>query len=326
MLDVTKLFSPSAVAKAIKARSPVGTPIADEFYPAAIRTTHHKSVIGIDEITRIAKAVPVVRRGTSSISIGGAVRNISFIEPQPIDINQFIPQKDINDLETLGITTRDLFVNNNVGFLQDTIRKTIESLTAQSVSGKIAFAMEVDGSLDTYEIDFGTVPVFAPDLLHSDANADLETVQEDLMTIAETVEENGYGSDVTFYAGKKVFKRYVALIKALPNDSRMEAKVNGNTITIGDYTIKRMASRYYDPATKTYKPVVADTKLLCRSNNHDFGFKYLAIDSVKTGTHAVPMLVYPRVVEDPDGYKLYGKSTPLPIPVVKAMCEATVVA
>jgi len=323
MFDVTKLFSPSAIAHAIKHTTPIGTPIADEFYPKAIRTNHHKSVIGVDEITKIVKAVPVVRRGTASISIGGGSRSISYIEPQPIDIHTFAGAKDLNDIQTLDGTGQQVYVNNSISFLRNTILTTVEALSAQSLSGKISFAMKIDGNMDTYEIDYGTIPVYTPAALWTAAESDLETVLEDMMDMAEVVEKNGFGQEVMFYAGKKVFKRIAGLIKALSNDSRIDAKVNGMTITIGDYTVKRMSATYYDPASKTYKPAVADTKMLCKSKNAGFGFKYLAIDSLKNGLKATPMLIDPKLVDDPEGYKIYGKSTPLPIPTVKGMCEGT---
>jgi hypothetical protein len=55
-----------------------------------------------------------------------------------------------------------------------------------------------------------------------------------------------------------------------------------------------------------------------------FRFYYLALDDLDANLQGMPFYVKPLKQDDPSGYKLIGKSKPLPVPVPKAICKATV--
>lgn len=317
-----KLFTAQAIAHAIKTLPEYKTPVMDTFYPGNIRTTHPFSMIGIDEISETVKAVPVVRRGTASVSLGGGSRSQTYIEPQPIDVNSFVGAKDLNDLKLLDNSGQQTYVNSKVDFIRKTVRATSEALCAQSLSGKISYAMKTESGMDTYEVDFGTVGAYTISEKWEASTTKLDHVLTHLMDMAETIETNGFGSNVEFYAGKTAFSKVAAMVMALGNDTRIEAKVDGNVIKLGGYLITRMAATYYDPKTKTMKKAIDDKFVQAIGKDAAFGFKYLAIDDLDAGLQAMPIFINPMKVSDPSGWKIMGQSKPLPIPVVKAMVKA----
>jgi hypothetical protein len=321
-----KLFTQAAIAHAIKTLPEIKSPVMDTFYPAASRTTHPFSMIGIDEISETVKAVPVVRRGTASISVGGGSRSQSYIEPQPIDVNSFAGAKDLNDLKLLDSAGQQTYVNAKIDFIRKTVRATSEALCAQSLSGKISYAMKTETGMDTYEVDFGTVATATIAEKWGADTTQLKHILTHLMDMAETIETAGFGSNVEFYAGKTAFSEVASKVIAMGNDTRIEAKVDGNVIKLGGYTITRMAATYYDPKAKTYKKAIDDKFVQAVGKDAAFGFKYLAIDDLDAGLQAMPIFINPKKVDDPSGWKIMGQSKPLPIPVVKAMVKAQVIA
>lgn len=319
------LFSVAAVAISIKQLPELKTPIMDTFYPEETRTKHTFATIGVDEITEIVKAVPVVRRGSSAVGIGGSTGSIKFIEPQPVIVSDFVDAKTLNDIKVLNQNGQQVYVNSRVDFMRKTIRATSEALCAQSLSGTISFPMKTESGMDTYTIEFGTVPTYTISTKWDVANTTLQMIIDDLSAMSEAIETDGFGANVEFYAGKKVFATVSAKIAALPNDQRSDAKVSGSTITLGGYTIYRFVATYYDPKTKMRVKAIADTSIQAKSKDTPFSFKYLAIDDLDAGLQPEPLFVKTIKSEDPSGYKLLGHSKPLPIPVVKAMRKATAV-
>ncbi len=319
------LFSLAAVAVAIRQLPDLKTPIMDTFYPEETRTKHSFATIGIDEITELVKAVPVVRRGSSSVGIGGAIGSIKFIEPQPIIVNDFVDAKTLNDIKTLNADGQQTYVNSRVEFMRKTIRATSEALCAQSLSGTISFPMKTENGMDTYTIEFGTVPTYTISAKWDLGTTTLQMIIDDLSAMSEAIEQDGFGSNNEFYAGKKVFAAVSAKISSLPNDQRLDAKVLGATITLGGFTIYRFVATYYDPKTKARVKAIADTSIQAKSKDTAFSFKYLAIDDVDAGLQPEPLFVKTIKSDDPSGYKVLGHSKPLPIPVVKAMRKATAV-
>lgn len=326
---IKNLFSLAAVAIAIRQLPDLKTPIMDTFYPEDVRTQHPFATIGIDEIIETIKAVPVIKRGSSSVGIGGAAGSIKFIEPLPVAVKEFIGADVLNNLKVLTATGQQAYVqsyvNSRVDYMRKVIRATSESLSGQSLSGKISYAMKTENGMDTYEVDFGTVPTYAVLKKWGASDTTLQDIIDDLSEMAEGIAEDGFGENIDFYAGKTAFSSLSAKISALPNDQRLDAKIVGGTIVIGGYTIYRFVSTYYDPKQKKRVKAIADKAIQAKSKDAAFGFKYLAIDDLDAGLQPLPLFIKTVKVDDPSGYNVIGNSKPLPIPVVKAMRIATVI-
>ncbi|MBN1839767.1 MAG: major capsid protein [Campylobacterales bacterium] len=322
---IKNLFSLAAVAVAIRQLPDLKTPIMDTFYPEDIRTQHPFATIGIDEIIETIKAVPVIKRGSSSVGIGGSTGSIKFIEPLPVGVKEFVGADVLNNLKVLTATGQQAYVNSRVDYMRKVIRATSESLSGQSLSGKISYAMKTENGMDTYEVDFGEVPTYSVPKKWDASDTTLQDIIDDLNAMAEGIAEDGFGENIDFYAGKTAFSAISSKISALPNDQRLDAKVVAGTIIIGGYTIYRFVSTYYDPKQKKRVKAIADKAIQAKSKDSAFSFKYLAIDDLDAGLQPLPLFIKTVKVDDPSGYNVIGNSKPLPIPVVKAMRIATVI-
>lgn len=320
------LFSLAAISVAIKQLPVLKTPIMDTFYPEDVRTQHPFATIGIDEIIETIKAVPVIKRGSSSVGIGGATGSIKFIEPLPVGVKEFVGADVLNNLKVLTPAGQQAYVNSRIDYMRKVIRATSESLSGQSLSGKISYAMKTETGMDTYEVDFGAVPTYTVVKKWGHADTTLQDIIDDLSEMAEGIAEDGFGENIDFYAGKTAFSALSSKISSLPNDQRLDAKVVGGTIAIGGYTIYRFVSTYYDPKQKKRVKAIADKAIQAKSKDSAFSFKYFAIDDLDAGLQPLPLFVKTVKVDDPSGYNIIGNSKPLPIPVVKAMRIATVIA
>lgn len=319
------LFSIEAVAVAINTLPEIETPILDEFYPKEIRQQHPFASIGLNELIEIAKAVPVVQRGGTAVAIGSGKGAISLIEPLPVYIQEFVEAKTINDLKILTTAGQQAYVNSRIDFMRRTVYATMEALAGQSLSGAISYAMKTEAGLDTYEVNFGTIPTFTPTKKWDLPTTTLKDVRKDLRTMAKMIQKAGFGSKVKFRTGETVFDALVDKIEALPNDQRSDARVDGNVISLGGgFKINLFVSSYYDPKLKDYVQPIADTEIQAFSENISFNFKYLAIDDLDAGLQPTPLFIKTVKQEAPSGYNLIGNSKPLPIPVVKSMVKATV--
>lgn len=324
-MPLRKIVTTTNVAQQLSKLPALNTPVMEDIYPQSVRDTHPSSIIKIEEISEIVKAVPVVRRGSSSVTIGGKGSSVSYIEVQPVDVNMPVGAHTLNDLKNLDQNAQQNWLRGRVDYARKIIRATSEALCAQSLSGKINFAMKTDAGLDSYVIDFGTVSIVTNTKKWDDGATTLGDIVSYLQTMAETIEENGGGTEVEFKVGKKAFAALSAKILALGNDTRIEAKVDGGTITLAGYRLTRYATRYWDPKTKAYKDVIDPKKVKAVAKDGGFAFRYLAIDDIDAGLKALPIYMKALKVEDPSGWKLMAHSKPLPIPDVKAMADGTVV-
>jgi len=321
-MPLKTIITPKAVREELNKLGPIQTPVMDDIYPASSRDTYPFDTIKIEEVTAIAKAVPVVARGSASITLGGGSTTQSDIEPLPVLVNKTITAADLNRIKTLSSSGQRVWLRNTIDYIRKTTRKTAEALCAQSLSGKIEFAMKTDEGIDTYTIDYGS-PLGVTDTLDL-ANVSLADVYLYLSDLAQKIEENGGGSDIQFRVGRTAYAGILKLAIATDNKSGVDIQIGQNAITIGGYVIKRYASRYYDPKTKTYKDVIGPKVIKAVAMDGGFAFRYLAIDDVDAGLQALPIWINSVKQSDPSGYKVIGQSKPLPIPAVKSICDGAV--
>jgi len=321
---IGQLFSTQSIAAALAILPDIHTRVMDDIYPESVRATHEFAHIGVDELTQIAHAVPVVRRGSQSYALGGGSGNLKFIEPQPIDTNYFISAKELNDVKMLSQDGQQTWVQNKIDYGRKTLRATAEAIACQSLTGTISYPMKIEGGFDTYTLAFGTVASVTPTKMFNATGATIGDINDTLNKMAEAIEDSGFGMKVEFRCGAAVESFLVGMIGALSNDTRIIAKVDAAGIQIGRHTIKMLKGRYRNPQTKAYVNAIGDNELLALDMESGFRFRYLAIDDLDAGLAPLPLFVNQIQTKDPSGYKLIYKSTPLPIPVVSAMRKATV--
>ncbi len=319
-----QLFSQQSIAAALAIMPDVKTKVMDDVYPENMRSLHSFAQISLQELTEIARAVPVVRRGSQSVNIGGASGSINFIEPQPIDTVYHVSAKELNDLKMLSSDGHEVWVQNKIEYGRRILRATADALSCQSLTGTISYPMKIDGGFDIYTISFGTVPAVTPTKMWNSTGATIGDVNDTLNKMTETIEDNGFGIQVEFRCGAAVENFLVNLISTLSNDTRIAAKVGEDYIQIGKHKIKMLKARYWNPQTNTNVNAIGDNEIQAIDMGTDRAFKYMAIDNLNAELAALPIFVNP--VRDPmgKGYSLNFMSTPFPIPRVKAMAKATV--
>jgi hypothetical protein len=322
-MGLKEIITQAAVAKAIKSLPPINTPIMDRFY--ASRKSYYKPVIGIDEVVEVAKAVPVIKRGGEPIIIGQGKGARTFIEAQPIEVKRTLGAAEINDIVAATNERKEAFLADQVDHIRKVVRSTAEGIAAQSLSGRIAWALR-GGENSLYEIDFGAVNTVTPSTLFDAAGVKLSAVIDLLTKLSEKIQENGFGGNVKFDFGAKAYYALLNLVIALPNDARIRASVNGNTINLAGYELSLNASRYFDPIDNTYKYAIAPEKILAWDANAGFELRYLAVDNIAANFEPTPLYINAYQTVNGKSWIVEGESKPLPIPVVKAMATATVVA
>ena len=68
--------------------------------------------------------------------------------------------------------------------------------------------------------------------------------------------------------------------------------------------------------------VIDSKKLYAVALDAPFTLYYCAIDDLDANLLPMPLYVMAQKKQDPSGYKIIGKSKPLPVPVPKAICIA----
>ena len=321
MMELDKLIqNPKIIAEVIKTLPPIHTKVLDEVY--SHKVNHPFQQIGIKEVQDVTGAVPVVRRGAPGVPVSGGDASISYIEPQPIKVTDSVTAVDANNLKSMGTQGYRAFMAQKLDILRRKIKLTTEALAAQSLTGKISYPIRLEnGQNDTYEVDFGAPLSYTPSKTWD--SADLRTVFNQLVEIEAVLQEEGIANGVTFWAGKSAFMELVGKVQNLNTNTVPRPSVEGNKINLFGYTIEMVNQKYRLP-DGTLKPVVPDNQIVAFDKNAGFTLFYLAIDNFKAGLQAVPMFISSYQTQDGSSYVIQAESKPLPVPIVKAICWATV--
>lgn len=320
-IDLRKYFTPAAVAKTLAALPPLNTPVMDLIYPESVRTNHPLPVIGVDEITAVIKNVPVVKRGSPAVSIDGGGESITYIEVQPVDTETFIDAAALNNLKLLKEEGIQQYIQNRIDRMRKTVRKTSEALSAQSLTGAISYPMKTKSGWDSYNINFGSTLEYMPAKTWDTAT--LEEMLLDLINISTLIIEQGFGSKVEFLVGKDVFVKAASKVLALQDGGTVAAKITPDGIQVASFTLRLFSGTYLNPQTGASTATVDAKKICAVAVDAPFAFYYLAIDDIDAGLLPMPFYASPEKKKNPSGIEVVGKSKPLPVPVPKAICWAT---
>jgi hypothetical protein len=322
-INLRQYFTPKAIADTLEMLPPLSSPVMDKVYPEASRRQHQFPVLGFSEIKRVVKNVPVVRRGSVAVAVEGDTGGITYIEPQPIEISTFLSAKELNDMKLLSDKGIQEHINDKIDFLRRIIRKTTEALSAQSLTGEISYPMKTATGLDTYTVNFGSTLSYTINTAWDSSNKKLSGILEDLIGISEAISEGGY-SNIAFLAGSKAFSSLANLVLITAVESKISAQITEKNIMLAGFTIELMNSKYIDLTTGQTKYAVPPDKICAVSLDASHTLYYCAIDDIEAGLVAMPFFATPDTKKNPSGVEIVGKSKPLPVPVVDAICWATV--
>lgn len=325
MFDLKSLFTKESIVRYLKALPILKTPVLDIVF--SDRPQLPLPVVGADMVSATVNTLPVVRRGAPSIPATAKTGEIAFYEPLAVRPNVQVTGQDLNNLKILNITGKDAWAREKTDFLRRVVRKTTEGMCAVSLSGTLAWPVQLEsGGFDAWEIAFGSILSVTPDPLWSAEAAKLKDVFVTLQDMEEAIQEKGYGGQIEIWAGKTAYNTLFALAEDSKTTAKIRVELTDQGINIGGYLVKRRAERYRNPQTGTMTPVVADkvVKMIAKDANHRL--VYCAVDDLDANLQAMPFFAKPIKLEDPSGYKLVAESKPFPLPNVDGICDATVVA
>lgn len=323
-IDLRKFFTPKAIAETLETLPPIQTPVLDRIYPEPNRKQHQLPVLGINELRRTVKNVPVVRRGTSAVTLEGKEGAITYIEPQPVEVSSFLTAKELNDMKLLGERGLQDYIREIIDYQRQVIRKTTEALAAQSLTGEISYPMKTNAGLDTYTVNFGSTNSYTVTTAWNSNGKTLDDVLKDLIEISTVITEKGY-SNVAFLAGTEAFVALAKLVISLQGKT-INAQVTEKAISVAGFTVELFNGVYVDLTDGSTKYVVDPEKLCAVGLDAPFRLYYCAIDDIDAGLVAMPFFAVPDMKKNPSGVEIIGKSKPLPVPVVDAICWADVIA
>lgn len=321
-LNLRPFLTPQAVARTVQAAPPLLQPIRNTVFTNAQQ--HPLPIIGLDDIAEVIENVPVVRRGTQAVPLNQGGRDSVFIEPQGVDVSTFVSAAEMNNWRVLNNQSIQQMVDSKLRKQQMTVRKTTEALCAQSLTGVISYPMKVDnGGTDTYDIDYGSTLTFDPAKKWSAADITVADMFEDLVEMDSLIQKSGWGGKLVVLAGKKAFSRIVKVGNKGSKQDAISVRIEKESVHLGVYEIRLVTAVYKGVNGQSVKEV-GDNAICMVDLAAPHGFWYLSIDDLEAGLVALPFFANPEYTRNPSGVSIVGRSKPLPAPVVKAICWATV--
>lgn len=315
-----KCFGVQAVATLLGTRKNVASPIRSQFFGDGGQWPF--ASIPYSELLGIIENVPVVRRGTQAYALDTGNNNITTIEPQGIDLSDFISAAVINNLKALSSDGVQAYANQIMNRMMNTAQRTTEALCAQALTGKISYPMKAaNGAMDAYEIDYG-MPNTLPDADLSSATSIMD-FYDVLDKIYQTLQDHGYGDSMTIGAGKTAFSLALKLAESSKSNVLKVSIVNQGEISVGGYTIKLQSGRYKSFGGLMV-PKIPDNALCAEDLSAGAQVKYLALDDIENGLQPLPFGTSTDIKKNPSILEIIGRSKPLPIVAVGAICWAKV--
>lgn len=327
-IELRRFFTKEAIAASLANMPPLRTQVMDLIYPEANRVNHPLPVVGYQDMGLPSGNIPVVKRGTQSYPLVAADGSLGLIEPQPVNPSTFLTAADINNMKMLDGQGQQQLIDNKLDNLRRACRATTEALAAQSLTGSISYPMRAEGgTLLTYQIGFGTPASVAIDAANywDAAGTKLAHIIKQLGQIADELKKTAPGSDIVFACGFDVYAALIDKVSALNNSSM--ARVENDAIVLGGgIKVTLLSGTYTDLAAGTPVPVVAAKTIIAVDRSAGFRLFYAALDNLEAGLVAMPFFATQVESKDPSGIKIIGESKPLPVPNVKAIVTARVIA
>lgn len=326
-MDIRKYYNVKAIAQRLQQLPPLKTTVIDAFYGRKIN--HPFDRVGRSDITAIGAPAPLIARGAPSLPVTGGVLSLDDYEPFEVANHQFFTAADMNRLRHLdeqSIEARLAGVDDN---LRRICRVTTEAIASVALTGTVAWPVALEGGkMETYQVQFGSTLSFTPDKLWDDAAINVRQIFDHLQEMESLVQEGGYGGTVEFWAGKTAYNVLLALVETYGENpkAKLRVEVSARGISIGEFVIKKMTETYVHPETGAVTPKVAANKIMAFATDAVHTLFYCALDDLDARLQPMPYFSKPIDTKDPSGVKIVGRSKPFPVPVVKAICWATVTA
>ncbi len=325
MLDIRGLFTREAIVRYLTALPVMKTPIMDSLF--VNRPQLAMPIIGVHEIKGVVHALPVVKRGSASIPATRDTGQADFYEPLPVKPNTFVGGMDLNNLKLLGQNAKDTWAQGKADLLRRGVRKTTEALCSQALGGKIDWAVQMEaGGFERWVIDFGNPLSVVPAKKWDAEGVRLADVFETLTNMQEALEAEGYGGEIEIQASGDVYNVLFGLAENSKTTAKIRVEITDQGINIGGFLIRRRAEKYRDPETRQMQPVLPAKTVRMVARDADHRLIYAAVDDLDANLQPLPMFIKPLKKDDPSGWMLVGESKPFPVPNMRGICTAQVLA
>lgn len=325
ILNIRGLFTRDAIVNYLTQLPVIVTPVMDTIFTH--RPQQALPLIGADMVKSVVKAMPLARRGGRSITIAGGTGGTGFYEPFPIRPDIGITGADLNNLKVIqgDQASLDMWAKGKTEILRGTVRSTTEAMCAVSLSGTLAWPVQLEGgAFETYTVVFGNTQTFVPAKKFDAAGAKMKDAFLCLRGMHKKLKEKGYGGTVEFWAGEDAYNALFSLAENFESSAKLRVEISEMGINVGGYLVKPRDEMYYNPQTKTMIPIVAPKMLKAIALDAGHQMPYCAIDDLDGNLQPMPFFVKPLKTDNPSGYQLVAESKPFPIPNVDGICDAEV--
>jgi hypothetical protein len=315
-------FSQRSVADILGELPKPLTPMADFLFPPSARKQKQSPFISTEEVKTETGAIPLIRRGSSSFPVDTTETTRTLIEVDPVSPSVFISAKDINDLIALGETeSLKAFLSEKIELLRDRVSETIETMSRQSLSGKINYPYAAaDGIGGNCEIELGTPKILDPVNL---ASIDIPGIQVWLEDLYQAQAALGTSGDVAFLMGNGVYSLLVNKVVAAKLSAPVVWQSDGMTL-FGKYKIQAQGLTYKLPGSREVHRVLGGNQVQTLDRSRTGKLFFAALDDLDANLAALSFYAKPVETKDPDGVKIVASSKPLPAPALSKMCRQTV--
>ena len=198
MINIRNLFSRDALIQYLVNLGPMPTTVVQDTI-FSNRPQQSGPLIGEDIIKMVAKAMPLGRRGSRSITVSGGTGATSFYEPFPIHPDISVTGADLNNLKLIQGDQASLsaWAQGKTAYLRNIVRATTEAMCATALSGTLSWPVQLEGGgFETYSINYGSIQTKTPDVLWDNANAKLADVFELLSSMQLLLQMEGTGGTI----------------------------------------------------------------------------------------------------------------------------------
>jgi hypothetical protein len=324
-LDLAKYFSLDQNVSRLERLPEIKSPIMDLVYPESKRTNYPRSIVALKDLPKEVKNVPVIMRGTQAVPINDKKAADGY-EPFPIEVSMTLTAADLNDLIAAGFTSNaQAEIDQKVDRLRKTTHATTEALAAQSLTGKIQYSVRgalADNS-ELYTADFGATKTHAVAKAWNSTGVTLADIIGDCLAMGDKARGNSFGNALTVLVNSGAFNLVVSQILKQPANA-LGLSVADNAINFPGFTLRRLASTYYDYKAKQEIPAIPNGKACAVATDAPHWLPYCAIDDIDAQLAPLPFFSKAVKIENPSAWELYGKSKPFPVPIVDAICWADI--
>ncbi|MDA8413021.1 MAG: major capsid protein [Desulfobacteraceae bacterium] len=326
MVNIRNLFTRDAIIQYLQILGPMfPTRVMDTVFTR--RPQQPGPLIGSDIIKQSVKAMPLGRRGSRSITIGGAAGQTEFYEPYPIHPDISVTGADLNNLRMFmqqgnSQELLKVWAQSKTEILRQTVRNTAEAMCATTLSGKLQWPVQIEGGgFETYEVDYGAPQTLAPGEFKywDDPATKVADILNMFILIQVLFQRSGIGGRMAFWAGKDAFLTLFTLASRILTSTKLlvEAGVSmqlgENFVMIGNNKIELAAEEYWNPQTAAFVPIVPVDTFQAIALDAGHQMPYASIDDLDGGLQAMPFFIKPLKTDNPSGYSLIAESKPLPV-------------